>query len=106
MILAYPLIAASAFGLTRLMAMVSIPGRWIGRDDGRYTAGPLVWALAFLGLISYYWVDLKAPVNGPLRGLSGGRRLRRDLRSRRRAGGRPHGWSLYYGRRRVTPSPT
>ncbi|WP_435010144.1 ArnT family glycosyltransferase [Tundrisphaera lichenicola] len=100
MILAFPLIASAAFGLIRLMGMVSIPGTWVGRDDGRYTAGPLIWGLIFAGLVSYYRADLSAPVNDRFLGYRGAADY---LESNVPEGERVvdlTGWSLYYSGRK------
>jgi hypothetical protein len=99
MILSYPLIASSAFGLIRLLAMVSIPGRWIGRDDGRYTAGPLVWGLVFLGLVSYNWAELTTPVNDRFVGYRGAADYIATYVPEQERVVDLTGWSLYYGRR-------
>lgn len=99
MILAFPLIASAAFGLSRLLGMVRIPGRWVGREDGRYTAGPLVWALALLGLVSCYRAELVTPVNDQFVGY---RQAAGYLDAHVPEGEKVvdlTGWSLYYGRR-------
>ncbi len=63
MIIAYPLILAAAHGLRILMSKLTIPGKWVGLEDGRYSAGPLVWGLLFLGLIFLYRSDITTPIN-------------------------------------------
>jgi len=100
MILAYPLIAAAAFGMTTLLSKLAIPGRWLGgRPEARYTAGPLVWALALVGLVAYYRADLKAPINDRFAGYRGAAAY---LAAHVPEGGKVvdvTGWSLFYGRR-------
>ena len=69
LILAYPLIAAAAFGLRRLLAMVVIPGRWIGGDtDARYRLGP-IGVFLVVGALGYgYRDDLTRPINHQFEG--------------------------------------
>jgi len=72
MILAYPLIASAAFAMTWLASKLSIPGRWLGQEEGvRYTSGPLVWAVALGGLVACYRADLAAPLNARFAGYRG-----------------------------------
>ena len=63
MILAYPLIASAAFGMIRLFEKMAIPGRWLGLDDVRYTAGPLVRLVALGALGSFYFGAIAEPLN-------------------------------------------
>ncbi len=48
LILAYPLIAAAAFGLIRGCGWSSIPGRWVGQPGERFTIGPI-------GVLAAWW---------------------------------------------------
>ena len=68
MIVAYLLIPAAAHGLGTLMGNVTIPGRWLGLDDGRYAPGPAIWAVVLGGLALYAWHDLTAPINESMAG--------------------------------------
>ena len=99
LILALLLIAASSHGLIRLVGLIRIPGRWIGSEEGSYTAGPLVWGLVFAGLIAYYRGDLQAPVNDRFVGYRGAA----DYLARHVPEGEKvvdlTGWSLFYGER-------
>ncbi|WP_435017381.1 glycosyltransferase family 39 protein [Tundrisphaera sp. TA3] len=71
MILAFPLIASAAFGLTRLFETLAIPGRWLGLDDVKYTAGPLVRLLALGGLIWSNSGEIREPLNQRFAGYRG-----------------------------------
>lgn len=68
MILAYPLIASAAAGLAWLISAVTIPGRWIGLEDGRYHPGPAVWALVLAGFTAANASATFAPINAGFRG--------------------------------------
>ena len=69
LILAYPLIAAAAFGLSRLLAMVVIPGRWVGAEpDARFRIGPIGVLLSIAALAYGYRADLTRPINHQFEG--------------------------------------
>lgn len=63
MVIAQILLAFASFGLVRLMARVSIPGRWVGQEDARFTAGPVVWLVLLVGLALLQLPALTEPVN-------------------------------------------
>ena len=97
MILAYPMIASAAFGLRRLLGSIAIPGRWIGREDGLYKAGPIVWIAALMGLVMVYKADLVAPINDQFYGYRGAAAY---LKANVPADAKVvdlTGWSLFYG---------
>ena len=71
LILAYPLIASAAFGMTWLASKLAIPGRWFGQPEVRFTSGPIVWVVALGALVSYYSADLATPLNGRFSGYRG-----------------------------------
>ena len=100
MILAYPLIASAAFGLEQLLKRIAIPGRWIGREDGRYTAGPIVWLAALAGLFAMYQADLKAPINGQFHGYRDAAAYLAAHVPRDAKVVDVTGWSLFYGERK------
>jgi 4-amino-4-deoxy-L-arabinose transferase-like glycosyltransferase len=56
------LIPAAAFGLHRLIGSIAIPGRWLGLGEGRWTAGPAVWALILGGLVAGNWPRIREPI--------------------------------------------
>lgn len=91
------LLAVGAFGLARLMARVSIPGRWIGQEDGAFTAGPVVWLGIFVGLATLQMPTLIEPLN---KGFSGYRKAAEFLVEHQATPDRPvidvTGWSHYY----------
>jgi len=99
MILSFPLIASAAFGLRRTIGLLVIPGRWVGRPEGRYTAGPAVWCAVLGGLAIFYAPELEAPVNDRFVGYRGAaaylaEHVPEDARVIDLTG-----WSLFYGRR-------
>ncbi len=99
LILANPLIAAAAFGMTRLLGGLSMPGRWFGQEGTRYTAGPVVWALALAALAVFYKADLELPINDRFAGYRGAAAY---LKARVPEGDKVvdvTGWALFYGRR-------
>jgi hypothetical protein len=99
MILTYPLIASAAFGLSRLIGLCAIPGRWIGQPGGRYTVGPVAYLLVLLGLGTYYWPEIRTPINDRFAGY---RDAARYLQEHAAPGERVvdvTGWSLYYAER-------
>jgi len=99
LILAYPMIAASAHGLTRLLALVAIPGRWLGQADGRYTLGPVGFAVSLAALAWFYRGDLQAPINNQFAGY---RQAAEYLDQHVPRGDKVvdvTGWSLFYGER-------
>ena len=99
MILMYPMIAAAAFGLSRLPMMISVPGRWVGQRDGRYTVGPIGVLATLAGLACFYRADLEAPINGQFAGYRGAAEY---LEHHVPAGAKVvdvTGWALFYGDR-------
>ena len=69
LILSYPLIGSAAFGLSRLLAMVVIPGRWIGGEPGeRYRLGPIGVLLSVAALAYGYRAELTKPINHQFEG--------------------------------------
>ena len=99
LILAYPLIASAAFGLVRGLALVSIPGRWLGQADGRYTVGP-IGVLATLAVLTLtYRADLREPINSQFAGYrSAATYLEQHVPAEAKVVD-VTGWSLYYGER-------
>ena len=99
LILAYPMIAASAYGLSRLLRMVSIPGQWIGQPDTRFTIGPIGVIASLLALTSFYRADLMTPINSQFAGYRGAASY---LDAHVPSGEKVvdlTGWSLFYGER-------
>jgi hypothetical protein len=99
MVLALILIPAAARGLDTILGALAIPGRWLGLGEGRFTAGPAVWALVLLALVGRSGKDVLAPINGEYVGYRGAAAY---LREHVPAGARVvdvTGWSLYYGER-------
>ena len=99
LILAYPLIAAAASGLSRGLAMIVIPGRWVGQADQRFRVGPIgiLASLAALGFASR--ADLQTPINDQFAGYRGAATY---LAEHVPAGERVvdvTGWALFYGDR-------
>ena len=69
LILAYPLIAAAAFGLQRLLALVRVPGRWGGADpEARYRLGPIGVLASIAALGFAYRAELARPINHQFEG--------------------------------------
>lgn len=100
MVLALLLAPPAARGMDQLVRSIVIPGRWLGLEDGRYTAGPAVWVAILIGLGAWLAPATLAPVNAGFGGYrEAGLWLRRDAV----APGSPvvdvTGWSLYYGQR-------
>lgn len=98
MVLSLLLIPASALGLERLLDSVAIPGRWLGLGEGRFTAGPAVWALVLAGLATYWAPELSRPLNA---GMGGYRAAGAWMGATVPPG--EHvvdvtGWALFYGR--------
>ena len=98
--LALPLIAAAAAGLTRVLSSLSIPGRLLGLGEGRFRAGPAVWGAVLAGFVA----------------INAGELFRRSTRGGEATGPPPNtwrggdvppdarvvdvtGWTLYYGQR-------
>jgi len=71
MIVAYPLIASAAFGFVGLVSRLSIPGRWVGQGEGRFTVGPVAWVLALAAFVLHEKADLAAPINDRFVGYRG-----------------------------------
>ena len=63
MILAVLLIPAAAAGADWLMRSVTIPGRWLGLEDEKFTPGPAVWILALGGFLAWVAPSTMEPVN-------------------------------------------
>jgi hypothetical protein len=99
LIVAYPLIASAAFALCRLRDRIAIPGRWLGLDDVRYTAGPAVTAMVLVGLAWSYRAEVAAPINGRFAGYRGAAEYVAGERARGGEGGRRDRWTLFYGER-------
>ena len=99
LILAYPLIASAAFGLTRLLELVAVPGRWFGLPGERLTVGPVGLAVAVAALGWSYRADLAAPINAQFAGYRGAA----DYLDRHVPAGERvvdvTGWALFYGDR-------
>ncbi len=68
MIVAYLLIPAAGSGLHNLMSRLTIPGRWLGLDDAKYTGGPAVWVLVIAGLTIFLGRESFAPINESMAG--------------------------------------
>lgn len=100
MVLALLLFPAAAYALDRLIGSIVIPGRWVGLEEGRYSAGPAVWALVLAGLMVRYAPSTFAPINAEFQGY---REAGRWLHAEQAAPGSPvvdvTGWALYYGQR-------
>ena len=100
MVLALLLFPAAAAGLDRLIDAIAIPGRWLGQADGRYKAGPAIWALALGGLGAWFAPQTLAPLNA---NFTGYREAGLWLRGADTSPGTPvvdvTGWSLFYGQR-------
>lgn len=92
------LIPAAGFGLARLLGSISIPGRWLGLGEGRFTAGPAVWALVLIGLGLWSAPQILEPINLSCRGY----RQAGDWLAEKVPPESPvvdvTGWSLFYGR--------
>ena len=99
LILAYPLIASAAFGLSRGLQSLVIPGRWVGQPGERFRLGPIGLMLALAGLAATYHDELVAPINGQFAGYRGAAEY---LAGHVPAEARVvdvTGWALYYGER-------
>lgn len=99
MILAYPLIASAAFAIKTMLEKVAIPGRWLGLDDVRYTAGPAVTAMVLVALALTYRAQITAPINARFAGYRGAAEY---LAANVPEGEKVvdvTGWSLFYGDR-------
>jgi hypothetical protein len=99
MVLALLLIPAAARGLDTILGAVAIPGRWLGLGEGRFTAGPAVWALVLMALVGHSAHEILAPINGEYVGYRGAAAY---LREHVPAAARVvdvTGWSLFYGER-------
>ena len=68
MVIAYLLIPAAASGLHQLVNRLTIPGRWIGREDAAYKPGPAVWLVVVGGLLAFSGRETLAPINEPMAG--------------------------------------
>lgn len=99
MILAYPLIAAAAFGAERIITSIAIPGRWLGQGDGRYKLGPIAWMAGLACLYANYKADLAAPINDQFVGYRyAGGYIEENVPPGEKVVDLT-GWSLYYGKR-------
>jgi len=99
LILAYPILAAAAYGLSRILTTIAIPGRWVGQADGRYRVGPIGVLATLAGLGWFYRSDLQAPINGQFAGY---RQAADYLVEHVPTGAKVvdlTGWSLFYGER-------
>jgi hypothetical protein len=98
-VLAVLFIPAAAHGLDRLLGSVSIPGRLVGLGEGRFTAGPAIWALVLLGYFAWSGPQALEPVNKDFVGY----RLAGEWVAREVPADAPvvdvTGWALYYGGR-------
>lgn len=99
LVLAMLLIPAAAHGLDRLLGAVSIPGRALGLGEGRFTAGPAVWALVLAGFAAWSGPRILEPINVNFVGY----RQAGNWLAAEDTTGTPvvdaTGWSLFYGRR-------
>jgi hypothetical protein len=68
MVIAYLLIPAAASGLYGLVNRLTVPGRWLGRDDAAYKLGPAVWLVVIGGLLAFSGRETFAPINEPMAG--------------------------------------
>jgi hypothetical protein len=99
LVLALPLIASAAYGLVRLLGLVSIPGAWLGLGEGRFRPGPAVWALALGGLAWLNCPALLAAVNADLAAYrDAGRFLEQNTPPDAHVVD-VTGWALFYGQR-------
>ncbi len=98
LIVAYPLIAGSAFAMSRLLAMIVIPGRWVGGDaEARYRLGPIGVLASLVALGFIYRTELTTPINHQFAGY---RDAAAYVAERVPPGERVvdlTGWVLYYG---------
>lgn len=96
LVLALLVIPASANGLRWLLGSLRIPGEWLGLGEGRFTAGPAVWAVVLLALIAFQRRDLVRPIN---EGLGGYRQAGDWLAANAPGDARVadlSGWALFY----------
>jgi 4-amino-4-deoxy-L-arabinose transferase-like glycosyltransferase len=99
LVLALLLISAAARGLHCLLDAISIPGEWLGLDEGRFTAGPAVWAVVLGGLLAFYAPSLFAPLNAGFGGYRAAAAYLTKIDPHRSRTVDVTGWSLFYGQR-------
>jgi hypothetical protein len=63
MLAALPLFGAAALGLSTIIGAIVIPGRWFGQPEATFRPGPIIWALAFAGIVMSQPEGLLSPVN-------------------------------------------
>lgn len=98
-VLAVLICAAAAEGLGRALGAVSIPGRWLGQTDTRFTAGPLVWVLVLGCLAVCNAPTILKPLNHSMIGYrQAGDWLAEHVPVQARVADAT-GWSLFYGER-------
>ncbi len=98
-LLAFLLIPSAAAGLDRLLGSVSIPGRWLGLGEGRFTAGPAVWAVILGGFAAWSAPKVLEPINEKYVGYRlAGAWISEHVPANAHVVDTT-GWSLYYGRR-------
>ncbi|HEU5115997.1 MAG TPA: hypothetical protein VFT74_04905, partial [Isosphaeraceae bacterium] len=67
-VLAIVLIPSAGYAVHRLLGAISIPGRVLGLGEGRFSAGPAVWAAVLLAYAGWAGPSLARPINGNLVG--------------------------------------
>jgi hypothetical protein len=97
MVVSFLMIPAAAFALHRIMSAVWLPGTWLGLGEGRFHAGPAIWALVLAGFAAFYGKAMFAPVNAGF----GAYRTAGKWVAGHVPAGEPvvdvTGWILYYG---------
>ena len=99
LVLALLVIPTAAAGLDLLFRSVTIPGRWLGLGEGRFTPGPAVWAAVLAALVGWDAAETLAPMNARFGGY---RQAAADLARRDPSGSRVvdvTGWVQFYGQR-------
>ncbi len=99
-VLSLILIPAAGFGLERLLGSISVPGRLLGLGEGRFTAGPAVWALVLVGLGLWSARQLFEPINFNCRGYRQAGDWLASIKPEDTPVVDVTGWSLFYGHRR------
>jgi hypothetical protein len=98
-LLAVVLIPAAGYGVSRLLGSISIPGRALGLGEGRFSAGPAVWAAVLLAYAGWAAPSLARPIN---ENLVGYRQAARWIGEHLPPGGRvvdATGWTQFYADR-------
>ncbi len=99
MVLAFLLFPAAAAGLDGVLRSAAIPGRWLGLGEGRFTAGPAVWALVLVGFGAWCAPNTLAPLNDSNAGYrDAGYWLKQNVPATAWVVD-VTGWSLFYGER-------